>query len=64
MLEAHEQPDSIMALSMSNAAARPRIRLSSRPGHIEIAQLFPDKPTVNRPYTKQTVAAPRRCVRP
>jgi N-acetylmuramic acid 6-phosphate (MurNAc-6-P) etherase len=28
ILEAHEQPDSIMALSMSNAAARPRFRLS------------------------------------
>jgi hypothetical protein len=44
MLDANEQPDSSVApISNINARPPPRIRLSSRPGRIEITRVFPKK---------------------
>ena len=61
MLDANEQPDSSMApISSVNARPPPRIRLSSRPGRIEITQVFPDKNSRSVPYINQTMATPRR----
>jgi hypothetical protein len=62
MLDAKEQPDSsIMApISSINARPPPRIRLSSRPGRIEITRVFPDRSSRSVPYINQTMATPRR----
>src|SRR5882672_2783359 len=58
--ESDEQPASAAALT-SSANARPKQRLgsSSRPGPIEITQLFSTKSPPPTPYNSQTVAAPR-----
>src|SRR5262245_10341473 len=60
MLEAPEQPDSTTAPTSAMTAPPPRFRSSPRPGHIEIAQLFPTSRPSNARYTSQTVATPRR----
>jgi hypothetical protein len=61
MLDAKEQPDSSMApISSVNARSPPRIRLSSRPGRIEITRVFPDRNPRPVSYINQTMATPRR----
>jgi hypothetical protein len=59
-IESDEQPDSAAALTSSaNVRLKQRLGSSSRPGRIEITQLFSTKSPPRAAYSSETMAAPR-----